>query len=72
MKNNDQPIGALWIKKSKAGVEYLSGNLDFGPLFSRINIVAFRNDQKKEGQPDFRILLSKPQVKNLPDEEDPF
>jgi uncharacterized protein (DUF736 family) len=66
MKNNNKPIGALWITKSKSGTEYLKGNLDLGPLFPKVDIVVFKNDKKTGSQPDYRILVSQPQSKEEP------
>ena len=50
-------IGALWIRKTKEGMQYFSGVLN--DLSGDIRIAAFRNDRKeKENQPDFNIVLS--------------
>ena len=52
-------IGALWSKKSKAGMNFLSGNVEING--EKIEIVVFKNtDKKNENGPDFRILLSTP------------
>jgi uncharacterized protein (DUF736 family) len=50
-------IGALWVRKSKDGKNYMSGTLE--DLRGNIQIAVFKNDRKeKENQPDFRIVLS--------------
>ncbi len=66
MKNNDKPIGALWMKKSDGGTDYLKGNLELGPLFPKVEIVVFKNDKKTGSQPDYRILVSQPLSKDEP------
>ena len=62
-KNNktsrDQEIGALWIKKSKAGASFLSGyTLDENK--QKVQVVVFKNGFKKPGEssPDYRVYLS--------------
>jgi uncharacterized protein (DUF736 family) len=50
-------IGALWVRKTKDGMEYFSGVLDL--LGEDINIAVFYNDKKeKDNQPDFNIVRS--------------
>jgi uncharacterized protein (DUF736 family) len=50
-------IGALWVRQSKDGKNYMSGILE--DLSGNIQIAVFKNDRKeKENQPDFRIVLS--------------
>ena len=68
MKNNNKSIGALWMKKSDGGTDYLKGNLELGPLFPKVEIVVFKNEKKTEAQPDYRILVSQP----LSKEKTPF
>ena len=51
--------GALWLKKSKQGNEFLSGYfLDEND--EKVSIVVFKNGYKKPGEssPDYRIYLS--------------
>jgi len=60
MKKNNDPIGALWMKKSDGGTDYLRGNLELGPLFPKVEIVVFKNDKKTGEQPDYRIFISQP------------
>lgn len=57
-------IGALWLKQSQDGRQFLSGVLQ--DLGGDINIAVFKNDKKEnEKQPDYNIVLSersKPQA----------
>lgn len=56
---NNQPnpaIGALWIKQSKKGTQYMSGNIEIDG--KKIAIVCFANKKTKDNQPDYRILPS--------------
>lgn len=62
-KNNkasrDQEIGALWIKKSKAGASFLSGYV-LDENKQKVQVVVFKNGFKKPGEssPDYRVYLS--------------
>jgi len=51
--------GALWLKKSKAGADFLSGYI-MDDSNNRVNVVIFKNGYKKPGEssPDYRIYLS--------------
>jgi uncharacterized protein (DUF736 family) len=67
-KNNDwskREIGALW-KKDGPTQKYLSGYLtidEFGAK-TKVNVVVFSNKNKsKDTAPDFRVYLSKENVK---------
>lgn len=52
-------IGALWVRKSKAGVTYMSGMLN--DISGDIKIAIFKNNRKeKDSQPDYQIVLSQP------------
>jgi len=56
-ENNDQ-IGAMWIKEGQRG-KYMSGVIEING--EKINIVVFKNGYKKEDKhPDYRILKSRP------------
>lgn len=57
--SRDLEKGALWLKKSKAGADFLSGYV-VDDNKNRINIVVFKNNFKKPGEssPDYRIYLS--------------
>ena len=70
-------IGALWIKQSQDGRNYLSGVIQ--DLSGDINIAVFKNDKKEaDKQPDYNIVLSErpkpaPQVEGTPGPDDiPF
>ncbi len=55
-------IGALWVRRSKDGMTYMSGTLE--DLRGNIQIAVFKNDRKeKDNQPDFQIVLSEEQEK---------
>lgn len=48
--------GAMWLRKTKTGDDYLSGSIEIKG--EKIQFVAFLNGQKKsENQPDYRIFL---------------
>jgi uncharacterized protein (DUF736 family) len=61
--NEQKSIGALWLKESKSGTKFFSGNIEIDG--KKIAIVIFRNTKKPEGskQPDYRILESVPMEK---------
>lgn len=66
-------IGALWLRKSSNGIQYMSGVLN--ALSGDIQVAIFKNDRKeKENQPDYRIVLSeKKEETNRPvNQEDSF
>lgn len=60
---NKTELGALWKKKSKSGMSFLSGYVkvdDLG-LEKEIKVVVFANSKKSnEKAPDYRIYISKP------------
>jgi len=59
-QNKNQELGALWKKKSKAGMSFLSGYINDHDG-QRIDIVVFANGNKKnEKAPDYRLYVSKP------------
>jgi uncharacterized protein (DUF736 family) len=62
-QNKNTELGALWKKKSKSGMSFLSGYVkvdDLG-LEKEIKVVVFANNNKsKENAPDYRIYVSKP------------
>ena len=51
-------IGALWQKQSASGNEFMSGSIEIDG--KQIRIVCFANNKRKENQPDWKILISKP------------
>jgi hypothetical protein len=57
--SRDSERGALWLKKSKAGADFLSGYV-LDENKNKINVVVFKNNYKKPGEssPDYRIYLS--------------
>lgn len=61
--NRKDELGALWKKKSKSGMSFLSGYVkvdDLG-LEKEIKVVVFANSKKSnEKAPDYRIYISKP------------
>jgi len=61
--NRKDELGALWKKKSKSGMSFLSGYVkvdDLG-LEKEIKVVVFANSKKSnEKAPDYRIYVSKP------------
>lgn len=66
VKNSrDSERGALWLKKSKAGADFLSGYV-LDESKNKINVVVFKNNYKKPGEssPDYRIYLSESPASN--------
>lgn len=57
--SRDQEAGALWIKKSKAGANFLSGYV-LDENKQKVQVVVFKNGFKKPGEasPDYRVYLS--------------
>lgn len=57
----EKDIGAVWVKKSQGGAQFLSFTIDlnqFG-INQKVNLVGFKNKNKKEPKhPDFRIFPS--------------
>jgi uncharacterized protein (DUF736 family) len=57
---NQNELGALWKKKSKTGLSFLSGYINDHDG-QRIDVVVFANSNKKnEKAPDYRLYVSKP------------
>lgn len=62
MENNNKPkleeAGALWIKKSKTGNNFLTGSVKT-KSGEEIKVIVFKNKYKTEGsnQPDYRIYF---------------
>lgn len=63
IKSNKDELGALWKRKSKAGMSFLTGYVkvdDLG-IEKEIKVVVFANSKKtNEKAPDYRIYVSKP------------
>lgn len=77
MKENNESMGCLWLKTSKDGKKYMSGTVCVNGV--KINIVVFKNNNKKEDRhPDYNILQSKPinnkqvDTREIETEEIPF
>jgi uncharacterized protein (DUF736 family) len=57
---NQNELGALWKKKSKTGLSFLSGYINDHDG-QRIDVVVFANSKKtNEKAPDYRLYVSKP------------
>jgi len=57
---NQNELGALWKKKSKTGMSFLSGYINDHDG-QRIDVVVFANSKKtNEKAPDYRLYISKP------------
>jgi uncharacterized protein (DUF736 family) len=57
---NQNELGALWKKKSKTGMSFLSGYINDHDG-QRIDVVVFANSKKtNERAPDYRLYISKP------------
>lgn len=59
MKENE--AGAFWMRKSKAGLQYLSGKIT-SKSGEAISLMVFKNKYKVEGskQPDYRAYFETP------------
>ncbi len=67
----NRKIGALWLRKSKDGLSFLSGVVQ--DMRGDINIAVFKNDRKeKDNQPDYNIVLSEPREEKRPARADNF
>lgn len=62
MENNEktklEEAGAFWIKKSKTGTQFLTGQIKT-KSGEEIKVIVFKNKYKTEGsnQPDYRIYF---------------
>jgi len=57
---NPNELGALWKKKSKTGLSFLSGYITDHDG-QKTDVVVFANDKKSnERAPDYRLYISKP------------
>ena len=60
-ETHEKDIGAVWVKKSSNGAQFLSLNVDLNQygINQKVNLVAFKNKNKKDlKHPDFRIFVS--------------
>jgi uncharacterized protein (DUF736 family) len=73
-KKYEDELGALWIRMTKTGEDYLSGMLTIGGVATPV--ICFRNRVKKSpNQPDYRIMpAQKPaeEDEGLRPEDNPF
>ncbi len=68
-KNNEwqeRELGALWVKKSLSGTQYMTGHIELKDATGRVKLVVFKNKHKynedgsvsNDKAPDFRLYLS--------------
>ena len=68
-KNNDwkeRELGALWVKKSNNGTQYMTGHIELKDESGRVQMVVFKNKHKynedgsvaNDKAPDFRLYKS--------------
>lgn len=68
-KNNDwkeRELGALWVKKSLTGTQYMTGHVELKDASGKVQLVVFKNKHKynedgtvaNDKAPDFRLYVS--------------
>ena len=68
-KNNDwkeRALGALWVKKSLTGTQYMTGHIELKDASGKVQLVVFKNKHKynedgtvsNDKAPDFRLYMS--------------
>ena len=68
-KNNDwkeRELGALWVKKSLTGTQYMTGHIELKDASGKVQLVVFKNKHKynedgtvaNDKAPDFRLYMS--------------
>ena len=68
-KNNDwkeRELGALWVKKSLSGTQYMTGHIELKDVSGKVRLVVFKNKHKynedgsiaNDKAPDFRLYKS--------------
>ena len=68
-KNNDwkeRELGALWVKKSLSGTQYMTGHVELKDASGKVQLVVFKNKHKynedgtvaNDKAPDFRLYVS--------------
>ena len=68
-KNNEwreRELGALWVKKSLSGTQYMTGHIELKDASGKVQLVVFKNKHKynedgtvaNEKAPDFRLYKS--------------
>lgn len=59
-----KPKAAFWIKETKTGKEYLSGNVEIDGVKTYVNL--FRNEKATGNQPVWRTIDDKPEETRQP------
>ena len=63
----ERELGALWVKKSNNGSQYMTGHIELKDASGKVQLVVFKNrgkrnedgtSSKSENAPDFRLYLS--------------
>ena len=68
-KTNDwkeRELGALWVKKSLSGTQYMTGHIEWKDASGKVQLVVFKNKHKlnedgtvaNDKAPDFRVYKS--------------
>ena len=68
-KNSDwkeRELGALWVKKSLSGTQYMTGHIELKDASGKVQLVVFKNKHKynedgsiaNDKAPDFRLYKS--------------
>ena len=68
-KNNEwkeRELGALWVKKSLTGTQYMTGHIELKDASGKVQLVVFKNKHKynedgsiaNDKAPDFRLYKS--------------
>ena len=66
-----EKIGALWLKKSKGGLSYMSGVIEINN--EKIRIAVFKNNEKTTDKyPDYNIIKSEQQQSQKKEDDVPF
>jgi uncharacterized protein (DUF736 family) len=55
-EKKNEYIGALWIKVTNNGKQFMSGNIEIDGKKTEISL--WHNDYKKDNQPDYRIKIN--------------
>ena len=62
----ERELGALWVKKSLSGTQYMTGHIELKDASGKVQLVVFKNKHKynedgtvaNEKAPDFRLYKS--------------
>ena len=62
MASQQDKIGALWIKQSRGGAEFMSGEVEVDGVKHRVTV--FRNSYKTDAnrQPDYHVFKEQPRA----------